>query len=494
MNLLLKFPKKLLINKLWLECAVYSSASATKTSRSREKKSTEIPPDKPCKVINEIEEYFRQNDRDSKLLAKFPPSILRRNPANADRFYLASQETAKIISQHVTTGLSQDVPLIEVNPGLGILTRELLTKRKSSQLILIETDQNFEPDLKRLIASKDPSLVQLHQADFNGHWRYTYLDSLDQGNRMASMMKHLPCGGHHWKDEAVSFRLYSAVDSMRFFKTLMSSVASQKGIFSLGRFEMVLVMSPLVYAHLTCPREAGYKLYRSNTVLFQLFFEHQFLAKVPRYDFLPWPANLERLGKKAYVQRWRVDLANSNDWYLVKVVPRKDLFTYCLPDNLRALAFFVKQNMISRKNRVIPALERWIPHCGARLILNENYKSSKSRVAAAPATKSPDYDHPVWFRAKSFPLHHNDYVNGLNIFTEFGELTPSQILFVFNEFISWPEFHQSPFLQNMEQCSTVKDQDHSRKVSAKGSTDNDNEEVEELLNEKEVNVKKSRKR
>lgn len=39
----------------------------------------------------------------------------------------------------------------------------------------------------------------------------------------------------------------------------------------------------------------------------------------------------------------------------------------------------------------------------------------------------------------------------MNIFTEFGELTPSQVLTLFNEFINWPEFRQSPFLQTMEQ-------------------------------------------
>lgn len=39
----------------------------------------------------------------------------------------------------------------------------------------------------------------------------------------------------------------------------------------------------------------------------------------------------------------------------------------------------------------------------------------------------------------------------MNIFTEFGELTPSQVLTLFNEFINWPDFRQSPFLQTMEQ-------------------------------------------
>lgn len=39
---------------------------------------------------------------------------------------------------------------------------------------------------------------------------------------------------------------------------------------------------------------------------------------------------------------------------------------------------------------------------------------------------------------------------GLTIFTEFGDLTPSELLNVFNCFVSWPEFNSCPFLASME--------------------------------------------
>lgn len=48
-------------------------------------------------------------------------------------------------------------------------------------------------------------------------------------------------------------------------------------------------------------------------------------------------------------------------------------------------------------------------------------------------------------------MRENDFPERITIFTEFGELTPSQILTLFNEFVNWPEFQQSPFLQTMEQ-------------------------------------------
>lgn len=39
---------------------------------------------------------------------------------------------------------------------------------------------------------------------------------------------------------------------------------------------------------------------------------------------------------------------------------------------------------------------------------------------------------------------------GYTIFTQFGDLTPLQILHVFLKFISLPEFNDSPFLSSME--------------------------------------------
>lgn len=86
----------------------------------------------------------------------------------------------------------------------------------------------------------------------------------------------------------------------------------------------------------------------------------------------------------------------------------------------------------------------WIPHCGARLILNSNYtrKSSSKKDPTSGVLPSQ--------LLKSVPLSSNDYVDNFNIFTEFGELTPAQVLTLFNEFINWSEFHQSPFMQAVE--------------------------------------------
>lgn len=95
-------------------------------------------------------------------------------------------------------------------------------------------------------------------------------------------------------------------------------------------------------------------LYRATSVLFQILFEHEFICKIKRKDFLPWQPEVK---EKSQMGSNRFKLLDQNYLYLMKAVPRKNLHQYCLQENLAALWFFVKQHFISRKNRVIPTLE-----------------------------------------------------------------------------------------------------------------------------------------
>lgn len=107
--------------------------------------------------------------------------------------------------------------------------------------------------------------------------------------------------------------------------------------------------------HLTCDSRAGLLLYRATTVLFQIFFTHEFVARVPRKYFLPYQfkANKERYGRIQATLNFDRD-----HMYLVRIVPRRDLFSDIVsPDQIQALWYFVRQNCISRTTCVIPNLE-----------------------------------------------------------------------------------------------------------------------------------------
>lgn len=55
--------------------------------------------------------------------------------------------------------------------------------------------------------------------------------------------------------------------------------------------------------------------------------------------------------------------------YLVKIVPRQNLFQLCSKNNMQALWYFIRQNCVSRKNRIIPNLE-YVVYIISYLFLN----------------------------------------------------------------------------------------------------------------------------
>lgn len=53
----------------------------------------------------------------------------------------------------------------------------------------------------------------------------------------------------------------------------------------------------------------------------------------------------------------KVRSINPEYLYLVKFAPRRNLHELCQAQDLPALWFFIKQNFVSRRNRIIPNLE-----------------------------------------------------------------------------------------------------------------------------------------
>lgn len=95
-------------------------------------------------------------------------------------------------------------------------------------------------------------------------------------------------------------------------------------------------------------------MYRSVSVLFQLLFEFEFITRLDRRDFLPWHATKIR---KKHSKLHDLKVIDADSLYFVKIVPRKNIFDHCPQNQMNMLNFFIKQNCVSRKNRIIPALE-----------------------------------------------------------------------------------------------------------------------------------------
>ncbi|XP_018372850.1 PREDICTED: dimethyladenosine transferase 2, mitochondrial isoform X2 [Trachymyrmex cornetzi] len=120
--------------------------------------------------------------------------------------------------------------------------------------------------------------------------------------------------------------------------------------------------------------------------------------------FIPWSK------KKQYKRKSSVLSAKQNyeQLYVIKLEPKADIYAQLSPKDWITFSYFVRHHMQKRRTRVIPALEKWIPDCGIRLI-------------------AKDY----------------------TIYTQFGDLTPTQILELFKEFKSWPDYKESHFIDSM---------------------------------------------
>lgn len=88
---------------------------------------------------------------------------------------------------------------------------------------------------------------------------------------------------------------------------------------------------------------------------------------------------------------------------------------------------------------------RWIPNCGLRVTLN-------MKPASEPELQDPHLDISTLpdFVEPCRKLSTEDFVNNINIYTEFGDLRPTQVLTLFNQFINWPEYPECSFRPSLE--------------------------------------------
>lgn len=109
-----------------------------KASPRKSEKEPKVAPD-VVKFIDSSPEYQQLKD-------SLPKSLLRKYK-NPESMYLIDTHTAKHITQAIKKHLDNVSPVIEVNPGLGILTRELLQNQKNC-IYAYETLNHFTPHLQ----------------------------------------------------------------------------------------------------------------------------------------------------------------------------------------------------------------------------------------------------------------------------------------------------------------------------------------------------------
>ncbi|XP_075147693.1 mitochondrial transcription factor B2 [Haematobia irritans] len=399
---------------------------------------------------------------------QFPDKLLNKKQKTPPIMYLANEKTAGILDNLLGPYIRESPcdTVVELNPGIGLFTRKLLDREQKFKKILLMEPMDYFMDNLQEMHSLYPDRVKVRHADLTNIWKLVYQDKMDSGTRVVELLRDIPRKKHNDDPNII---MVGAIGSYQFFKHLINSIVFQNSFLSMGRAEMYLILPPPLFLHLSCTNEIGLMIYRSTTILFQILFEHRFIARLPRNDFLPTQAEYSSSkGSKL----WRVHSINPEDLYLVKIVPRKNIFDFVALDDLPAMWYFIKQNCISRRNRIIPNLEKWIPGCGPRLIVNKTRTIASKQLYKDEKKKTlPRYSSPC------MTISNRDYYPNINIYTQFGDLTPSQFLTLFSSFRNWPEYEESSFLASLE--NNMLKMESSAEDSVEGITEEDDEMPQE---------------
>ncbi|XP_072929855.1 dimethyladenosine transferase 2, mitochondrial [Epargyreus clarus] len=418
------------------------------TARFRTKINKQSVEKKPEKLASDVTTYLESTAEYENIKKILPKSLLRKYKS-PESMYLINEKTAKEIAKSVKNVLDDGSPIVEVNPGVCILTKELLQMHKR-ELYLYETSNHFAPILDDL-QKQYPGRVKYKIADFFGMWKLAFQDKMDGGNRVKDLLGTLST-----EDNERIIKVIGAMPGLNFMKHLINTIIFHNTGNQLGRPDLFITMPSHHYEFLTDSTVQQGK-HKSLPALFQSLFDCKILTKLPKVHFLPWTHSSN--DKK-------LSVIDENCLCLVNITQKEKL--PCPPEYLPLFWYFFKPHTFSKSSRVIPLLEQWIPGCGVWLITGQDPPDTNKNL-------SPD--------KHDAPLPH------MTIFTEFGDLNLRQKITVFKRFISWPEFEQCPFRATMENnlpkfVSAIEDDDDKNsRISAHiddidhSDTDNDPENI-----------------
>ncbi|XP_035449183.1 dimethyladenosine transferase 2, mitochondrial [Spodoptera frugiperda] len=373
-------------------------------------KTSRQPKEKPPpKLATDVVNYINSTPEYSDIANKIPNSLLRKYKT-PESMYLINKKTAKEIVKTIKDSINNDSPLIEVNPGFGYLSEELLRCQKNP-IYMYEMSNQFSSHLCKL-QELHPGRVKLKLADFFGMWKLAFKDKIDQGNRIEELLGEL-CTD----DKSRVVKIIGSMPGLSFVKHLINNIIFHNTTNQLGKPDLFITMPGYHYEFLT-DNEVQLKKHRSIPALFQMLFDHKVLTTVPKVHFLPWTHKPDSK-KITMMDEHRLVLVN---------ITQKDKLP-CPPEYLPLLWYFFKPHMLSKTTRVIPMLEQWIPGCGVWLITGQDPPDTNKQLA--PNKDDAELPH-------------------MTIFTEFGDLNLQQKITVFKKFISWPEFEQCQFRVTME--------------------------------------------
>jgi len=317
--------------------------------------------------------------------------------------YLAQEEVGEEIKTILQgQNLDPEATVIEFNPGFGVLTSYLKNELGFRYVNCFEDDSQLGDRLTEKFG------VNVIPFNFISFPRLHHADKQDAAGRVGAMLSKINHGNS-------KLYIFGATGNSSLLNFSIRTLVTRRVLFEEDfpwdgiSFYIALGSKPTII--FTSSPQSLYTLYRPASILFQLLFHHQVLGTLPRKAFLPWETREAAHELKDPSERYkRVRIQYDPETIsLLHFRPNMEVIERVGKDKLIQLWYFIRHNLHSRKNPVISELEQWVPGCGPRLILQ-----------------------------------------GFSIYTQFGSLTPPQILDLYCDFTSWPEYPSSSFCTAVE--------------------------------------------
>ncbi|XP_015182633.1 PREDICTED: dimethyladenosine transferase 2, mitochondrial isoform X2 [Polistes dominula] len=279
----------------------------------------------------------------------------------------------------------------ECNPGMGLLTEELL-KAGIKEIYAYETNDCFYPTLNEL-KTKYHNRLHIRKANLFKMSKLHYMDQHDNMDRIKDTLNGI--SNLAWENDVTYMQVIGASTDLKFFRHLILAMVFRTSFMKFGRPSFYVAISPSIWHDLNFPNSKAIMHYLY--ICYQTLFNCKYLGDIERMAYIPWRKRALKRQSKMHDH----EILN-----VVKIEPKPDLFNnYLKLEDIIPYWYFLKYHFTGIEQKIIPELEKWVPGCGLKLI-RMNY----------------------------------------NIYTRFIDLSPIECFNLFKEFKSWPEFESSMFL------------------------------------------------
>ncbi|XP_011136400.1 dimethyladenosine transferase 2, mitochondrial isoform X2 [Harpegnathos saltator] len=374
-------------------------------------KSKEVQTNKKNTKKSSNQRFIEYSDNlDLKIIHMHPNVLMKTVGNDRNLLYLIDNHAAAEFASMIKDDLLKDTCFVaELNPGVGMLTTELL-KADIPLIHLYEENKVFDPILDSLSYTY-PGRLDRRRFNLLKINILLHIDKITNRDEMQKVFQGVET--KRWENTCM--QVIGMTSTMKFIRHVVYSLLFRNSFMTYGRTVFYMAISPTMWHKCTCDNKQN-TMYTTLKVLFQLMFDYKLLGKLKRKAFLPWP--MKRKKKRRGHRNEILDELDYNEMFVVKLEPKGDMYSILSQEDWIIFWYFVRHTMRRRSNRVILEIEKWIPDSGVKIIAQFNH----------------------------------------TIFTEFGDLTPDEFLKLFKEFQSWPEYKTSSFLDSMKDALSMFDE------------------------------------